>query len=261
MRLYCSRLCFCFLAVAALSLVLMPALALAADRAPNLQTRGDYNPNDATVELFQGVQDGQIGVKVIPKSEKQINVLIENKTDKPLNVKLPEAFAAVPVLAQIGNAGVGGNNNLNNSTNQGLGGGFGGGGFGGGGMGMFNVLPEKVGKIEVTTVCLEHDKSAPTARVPYELKPVEQFTDKPAVHELCKMFGAGRVPQRIAQAAAWNLNNGMSWQRLAAKQIRYANGATQPYFSPQEIMLAARVATAATRQAQQRASSDSLSQR
>ena len=35
-----------------------------------------------------------------PQGFDAMRVLIENKTDKPLNVKLPEAFAGVPVLAR-----------------------------------------------------------------------------------------------------------------------------------------------------------------
>ncbi len=45
------------------------------------------------------MEKGDISVKVIPKDSTQCRVLIENKTDQPLSVKLPDAFAAVPVLA------------------------------------------------------------------------------------------------------------------------------------------------------------------
>ena len=52
------------------------------------------------VDLFQAIDKGQVDVKVIPKDSSQLRVMIENKTDKPLTVKLPNAFAAVPILAQ-----------------------------------------------------------------------------------------------------------------------------------------------------------------
>jgi hypothetical protein len=228
---------------AAAILILFSALLSAADR--NVQTTGKYNPDNETVEMFQAMKDGKIAVKFIPKDSKQANVLIENKTEKPLNVKLPEAFAGVPVAAQFGGGGMGGNRSGRNSgRNSGYGGGggnqsTGGGMMGGGGMGMgFNVAPEKVGKIEVDTVCLEHGKAEPRAAIPYEIKPIDSFTEKAGVKELCQMLGTGQVDQRAAQAAAWHLMDGMSWQELAAKHYKYANGTTKPYFTPQELQVA-----------------------
>ena len=140
-----------------------------------------------------------------------------------------------------------------------MGGMMGGGGMGGmgGGMGMFNVPPEKVGQLKVATVCLEHGKREPRAAIPYEIKPLESFTDKPGVRELCAMLGSGQINQRAAQAAAWHLNNGMSWQELAAKRLRFANGTRQPYFSPAEIQAGMKIAAAAVRLSEERQKPDS----
>jgi hypothetical protein len=225
-------------------LLVLPFLMAAGER--TVKNNGAYNPDNETVEMFQAMKDGQIAVKFIPKDSKQANVLIENKTDKPLNVKLPEAFAGMPVLPQFGGGNQRSNNsgNNNNNSNQSMGGGMGGGGMGMGGMGMgmFNVAPEKVGKIKVDTVCLEHGKAEPRAAVPYEIKPIESFTTKSGVKELCQMLGTGQLDQRAAQAAAWHLSNDMSWQELAAKHYKYANGMTKPYFSQQELQAAMAVA-------------------
>jgi hypothetical protein len=51
--------------------------------------------------------------------------------------------------------------------------------------------------------------------------------------------------QRVAQAAAWALTGDMSWQQLAAKQIKRANGMREPYFHPMEIRAAMQVAAIA----------------
>ena len=126
------------------------------------------------------------------------------------------------------------------------------GGMMGGGMGMFNVPPEKVGQFDVTTVCLEHGKRDPRSSIPYEIKPLDSVTTKPGVRELCQMLGTGQVDQRAAQAAAWHLNNGMSWEELAAKQLRFATGTRQPYFSPAEIQAGVQVAAAAVKAAEER---------
>src|SRR5688572_9152818 len=76
---------------------------LAANKKEKLKAE-DFQP----VELFAAMKSGEIEVQYIPKDAKQANVLIRNKTDKPLSVQLPRAFTAVPVLAQFGGGGLGG---------------------------------------------------------------------------------------------------------------------------------------------------------
>ena len=141
-------------------------------------------------------------------------MLIKNNTKKPLNVKLPDAFAGVPVLKQLGiGGGGGGGGGGNQSMGGGMGGGMmGGGGMGGGGMGggMFNVAPEQVGQFKVATVCLEHGKKVPRPKIPYEIAPLDRVTTEPGVKELLMAFGSGRINQRVTQAAAWHLANGLS---------------------------------------------------
>ena len=218
---------------------------------------GEYNAKDQTVEMFAAIEKGDIAVKLIPKDSTQCRVLIENKTDKPLNVKLPEAFAGVPVLAQVQPAQRAGRQQQNQM--QGMGGGMGGMGMGGmgmggggmGGGGMFNVAPEKVGQFNVATVCLEHGKAEPKP-IPYEIKPIDSFTTKPGVRELCQALAAGQIGQRAAQAAAWHLNNDMSWEQLAAKRLRFANGTSRPYFSQEELQGGMQVAAVAVKVAEER---------
>ena len=204
--------------------------------------------------MFAAIEKGDIAVKLIPKDSTQSKIIIENKTDQPLNVKLPDAFAGVPILAQAA-PGMGGGANRGgtsggNKGNQGVGGGMGGMGGGMGG-GMFSVPPEGVGKLDVPTVCLDHGKREPRAAIPYQIKPIDSYTTKPGVRELCQMLGNGQVTRRAAQAAAWHLNNAMTWEQLAAKRLHHAGGMSQPYFSPAEIEAAIRAATAAERTAKE----------
>jgi hypothetical protein len=265
----------------AVALVLVPTLVAAADRPGKPPGPWQFNPEHKTVEMFEAIEQGQIEVKLIPKNSTESRVLIENKTKQPLNVKLPETFAGVPVLAQAGLGGFGGgglggggrgNRGLGGGGNQGFGGGMGGMGMGGGGMGgmgmggfnlppekvgqnpaaMFNVPPEKVGKLKVMTVCLEHGKREPQPAMKYEIKPIERFTEKKQVHELCRMLGSGLLNQRAAQVAAWHLNNNMSFQELAAKRLRFANGTSRPYFAPQELRAGMQLVAMAANLAKQR---------
>ena len=238
-----------------------------------------------TVEMFSAINDGLIEVQLVPKDSTQCRVVFRNKTDKPLSVKLPEAFAGVPVLGQragigggggmggrggrgggMGGYGGGGGGYGGGGGNQGFGGGMGGGGMGGmgmGGMGMggmgggfMNVAPEKVEHLNVPVVCLEHGKHDPKPTVKYEIRPIEEFTDKAGVREVCSLLGAGTLPQRVAQVAAWHLNNDMSWEQLATKQLRFANGTRRPYFSPNELKAAMQLVTVATNLAEQRKSAE-----
>ena len=81
---------------------------------------------------------------------------------------------------------------------------------------------------------------------------IEAFTDKAEVQELCRMLGTGQLNQRAAQVAAWHLNNDMSWQELAGKQLRFANGTARPYFSAREIQAGMQIVAVATERARQR---------
>ena len=96
------------------------------------------------------------------------------------------------------------------------------------GGGMMYVPPEKAESVKLPTVCLDHGKAEPRPTMPYEIRPIDSVTDKPAVWELCRMLGR-RISQRVAQAAAWHLNNNMSWDQLAAKQARHIGGGGSPY--------------------------------
>ncbi len=247
----------------AVVLLLLATIVWAAEGRARLAKKGNYNPTDQTVEMFTAIEKGDIAVKLIPKDSTECRVLIENKTNKPLNVKLPEAFAGVPALAQIGgDRRSSRDNNRSNNSNQSFGGGMGGmgmGGMGGMGGGMFNVPPENVGQLKATTVCLEHGKGEPRAAIPYEIKPLESFTTKTGVRELCALLGSGQINQRAAQAAAWHLNNGMSWQELAAKQLRFANGTRKPYFSPEELQSGRNIAAMAAKLSDERQKQNSAS--
>jgi hypothetical protein len=218
------------------------------------------------VDLFDAMKKGDIDVKYVAKNSREGQLLVKNNTDQPLTVKLPEAFAALPVLAQgvqaaAGNRGgssYGKGNRSNNNQNQGVGGGGGIGGFGGGGGGFgggggaFDVAPEKVAKLKIDTVCLEHGKKEPNAHVPYEVHPLDDFTTDANVQELCKMVSAGKIDQRAAQAAAWHLANHMSWEQLLDKKIHHLIGGDEIYFTQAEIREAMKLTDRAMKAAEAR---------
>jgi len=210
-------------------------------------------PAGTQVEFFKALADKQIEAKFIPQNIQEARLFITNKTKQPLNVQLPAAFAGVPVLAQgLGVGGGGQGNNQQQAAGGGFGGGAGGGAGGfGGGAGMFNVPAEKTADVRVNIVCLEHGKRNPRAAVPYEIRPLESFSSKPELRSLMEIYAQGGIPYEVAQAAAWHVSNGMSWQELADKRIRRADGSSYPYFTEQTLRGAFQMVSAAQRRAEE----------
>lgn len=218
-----------------------------------------------TVEMFDAIKAGDIDVRLIPKDSTGGIVLVKNKSKKPLTIKMPEAFAGVPVAAQFGGGmggmgggmgGMGGGMG-GGGMNQSFGGGMGGMGMGmgggmGGGMGMgggggfFNVEPGKERKLKMVCVCLEHGKEDPNPRVAYTIRPIESVTNKQEVVELVRLLGTGKIDQHSAQASAWHLANGLSWNELAKKiKAKHLDGSTEPYFTREHLSRAYGFANAA----------------
>jgi hypothetical protein len=241
----------------ALALLLPATRTFSADVADN-DAKAAAKAPPATVDLFDGMKSGDLDVKFFPRNSREAQILIKNNTDQPLTVQLPEAFAGVPVLAQAAGAGAGGNRTTNynkGQQNQGVGGGGGGlGGIGGQqGGGAFNVPPEKMIKVKLAVVCLDHGKDEPNAHIPYEIRPLETYNGDPEVRELCVLLGSGQVDQRSAQAAAWHLANHMTWDELAdMKRFPHLPAYTKPYFSPDEIHSAILASDQATKMADAR---------
>jgi hypothetical protein len=111
-----------------------------------------------------------------------------------------------------------------------------------------NVAPETTRKVKVKGICLEHGKDDPSPRVKYAIKPIETFTDKVEVHEICKMLARGEIPQNVAQAAAWHLMDGLTWAQLAAKDRVHMRltGYREKFFSRRELIFAGRAIQVAT---------------
>jgi hypothetical protein len=213
-------------------------------------------PGSQTVEFFSALDQGQIAATVIPRDSRQLTVQVENKTDKPLSIRLPESIGAVPALAQMLNPGQfpGNNGWLDNPQQQpqGLGAPFGGPQMGNNvfqqgqqfnlpGGPLFNVLPGKIVKKKLPCVCLEFGKPDPRPRIPYRIERLENVSSKPEVRELLAVLGRGGCRQKTAQIAAWHLANDMSWEQLARLKHKLANGSTRPRFSAADLQLAKRL--------------------
>jgi hypothetical protein len=209
----------------------------------------------APVDLFAAISAEQLDVKFIPKNDREARLLLTNRTRGPLSVRLPDAFAAVPVLAQFGPMRPGGAG-AQQQPNQAMGAAGAPMGLPQGrvngfqrmmlGNGIFNIPAEQVVEFRLNTVCLEHGKKDPRPAIPYQVRPLSEVTTKPGIRELLKSLGEEKIDQRAAQAAAWHLANGLSWEELAAKRIEHLGRFSEPYFSFAQLIAARQAADVAT---------------
>src|SRR5881394_3366692 len=62
-----------------------------------------------TVDLFAAMESGEVEAVLFFKDSTEGMMTVKNNTGKPLTIKLPDAFAGVPILAQRrGGGGAGG---------------------------------------------------------------------------------------------------------------------------------------------------------
>lgn len=211
-----------------------------------------YESSAHTVDLFQAVEKGILSVKVIPRDSKECRVFITNETTACVNVQVPAALAAVPVLAQQFPNGLDqGQNNRNTPQRLGVGNPFGqpnplqpGGNMQGGPLmnqgnqpffAPFCIAPERVAQLRLPTVCLDHGHPEPRPAMPYQLLPLTALSEPKELEVLCTQLGRDPTSQRVAQAAAWHLSNGKTWEEMERMLIRRLARPDQPFFSPDEI--------------------------
>jgi hypothetical protein len=163
-------------------------------------------------------------------------------------------------MGGMGGGGQGMGGGMGGGGMGGMGGGMGGmggggmGGMGGGGMGMggmMRVEPDRPRRMTVATLCLEHGKPDPNPRMKYRVVRLSEVNAAPEIAELCKAVARGDVPQNTAQAAAWHIANGLTWEELTSKprMISEYTG-IEYYFNRVEIQNALRVTALAQRAAE-----------
>lgn len=208
----------------------------------------------APQDLLDAQASGLVDVKFIPNDSRSAQVVVTNRSNRPLTLRLPEGFAGVPVLAQFmnqqqGGAGFGAGGIGGVPQNVGGGGGQNAGmNVGGqGGGGPFSLPPERTKTLRVATVCLEHGKREPSPRIEYRMEPLAESASDPRLQDVISALADGRVSQKVAQAAAWHISSGRSWEQLGAEMIEMAGGDPDvPFFAPAELAAARRLVDLAT---------------
>lgn len=204
-------------------------------------------------DLLEAERDGLVAVRFVPNDSRSGQVIVTNRTKKPLTLRLPAAFVGVPVLAQMGvnQAGAGfgaggiGAQPQTVGGGGGLGAGAGGGGFGGMGQGAagaaFSIPPEKSRVVRVRTVCLEHGRAEPQPRHAYRLDRFDSFSSDPSLQGVLEALGRGEISSQVAQAAAWHLSSGLTWDQISNERIDHVIDEDEPFFTAAEILAAKQV--------------------
>lgn len=236
---------------------LFAALSLSMLVASVATARGPQAAGTAAQDILAAEAAGLVEVKFIPNDARSAQVIVTNRSDRPLTLTMPAGFAGVPVLAQFmnqqgggagfGAGGIGGTpQNVGGGGMQNAGMGIGG-GMGGGG-GPFSLPPERTRTLRVPTVCLEHGKREPSPRVPYKMTSLSTCSDDPRLQDVMTALAGGAISQKVAQAAAWHISSGRSWQQLAGEVISMAGGDPDvPFFSQAELAAARRFVDESTK--------------
>jgi len=277
-------------------------------------------PTAAIQDVLAAQDAGLVDVKFIPNDSRSAQVVVASRVDRPLTLRLPASFGAVPVLAQ--------QQGQNASPAQNMGAGGGGQGncwvarevygvhdarwlvfrewmehdapaslqsgyamFGedvaawlrtrpvakavarplmdlaitdrpvsaqhvahlsvaaGDAAPTFTVFPAKSRVVRIATVCLDHGKREPNARVPYRMVALDVCSTDPRLADVLECLSRGVLTQKVAQAATWHLSSGRTWEQLASEVIEMAGGADPDVrvFSTAELLAAKQFVEAATR--------------
>lgn len=190
----------------------------------------------ALVDLFDAMKAEQLTADFVARSAKLAKVTLKNQTAATLYVRLPNAFRGVPIAshddAQDSNASQdqqapAADSMANAGTTQSLGAGFGPSRAGGSlpsrdGFATLELSPGQQRVFKLACVCLDYGKPDPRPDVPYRLVPLGKELDA-RLADVLREMAAGDCTQIVAQAGAWHLANGLSWDQLAALRVPRGN--------------------------------------
>ena len=233
------------LLAAGLAVVWMTGAAMAAELkvAQHISGAEKFNPEAETIRFFEGIDDGQLTVHMVAEGASRCRFQITNRTEEPLNVVMPGAFAAVPVLTIVQEEDdqpilieeepgdelpppegddlpppegedvpppEGEEVPPEDPQKLGIGCPY----ADGSEINTFSFVPNRTVHLQLRSVCLEHNRPGPNPKHNYQVRPMDQVTNVKGVYEICAMMGRGEIDHQIAQIAAWHLNNKISWDQL-----------------------------------------------
>ena len=219
----------------------------------------------AAAELFAAIDDGTVEARVIVRDQYHARVILRNKTDAPVALRLPDVFAARPILAQQGFPFPATNQNQNQRQtqpqsvsgpmgSQGGNQGFNMGGqqnqnFFGNNNNVFNIPPESVRSVSIACFCVELGKPNPRSIHPYELVKFDEVGGDATLAAVFERYARGDLDREAVQAAVWHVVNDKSWDELGKLSRKIALNAEAPIFSERQLRLARDLTAHAAREA------------
>ncbi len=220
---------------------------------PGESGTGPFRANAAGLDLFDAIARGKVEATLSLDNSRGGKLWLHNPGTQEITVRLPEAFAASPKQSpaydnppqSVGGGLLPVDESAGDDDRRRL---------GEPPVGRrVTVPPEGSSDLRVVTVCLDPELPPPSPGVEYDIRPISDVTNNPAVAELCRMLAEPHTDQRAAQAAAWHLHNGIGWGLMAAWRSPRPGATFQPqYFTARQIRLGKRLAEAAVREARKR---------
>lgn len=206
-----------------------PGDAPPADSKPGDTPATDKKPG---IDVFQAAKEKKVDAKLVQQSEKGGYLLLRNTSTELLNVRFPDSFVGVNVVGsgsslQVGGRGTAQSTGIAINAPRGS----------RDTAGLFSIPPGKMLRLPITSVCLEYGKPEPNAKLRYVIMPVERYSRNPVFHELLPLFTKTKMSQRVAQAAAWHISNGLTWPELSSI-TNPATGSVLPMFTTNDLRLA-----------------------
>jgi hypothetical protein len=200
---------------------------------PTAPVPGDET-NVQTVQILDAREDGSIDLKLQGHGADKVRVVMRNITKKRLRVVLPPGLVASSATAQPGGGLGGGFQSMGLGVPTTRAGSFG--RFPGAGAGFHSVpledgtpatgiviAPGATADFSIPGVCLNFGIDTPTARDRFQLMTVEDYTPDPRARKALKSLATLGTSQHVAQAVAWNVFNGMTFDQLAAQSVKRLN--------------------------------------
>jgi hypothetical protein len=80
---------------------------------------------------------------------------------------------------------------------------------------------------------------------------IDTCSSDPRLQGVMTALASGAISQKVAQAAAWHVSSGRTWEQLAAEVISMAGGDPDvPFFTPAELAAARRLVDASAKRHQ-----------
>jgi hypothetical protein len=160
--------------------------------------------------------EGKLAAQLSARGAYQLNVRMKNLTNEVLDVQFPpglvaDAFAQNQILYQLQGTG-----NMQPTNSDGT--------QGSQGMGMLEsskskFQPGQTQEYSFRTACLNFGVPEPRADSWLYFKLIEDYSPSQQLHAVLKEIAQQKIETPVAQAALWNLANGLSWREMAGQHL------------------------------------------